>query len=214
MQLQKLREEFVIFYFGRILKSIIFSICWVCFPNIVAELKAQTAIGGPMPDPSAMLDVQGSTGGLLFPRLTSSARNAITAPANGLMIFNTSTGCLEINLGVGGTKNWESLSCTPGLIGSIDCAGAVQAGMLISGTAASGVSVSISYTDGNGYAHSGQAVSSTGVTGLTATLSTANFNTGTGSLIYAISGTPGAAGLANFTLDIGGGTCTLSLNVQ
>ena len=41
-------------------------------------------------DAGAALEVDGTTGGILFPRLTTTERNALT-PVNGLMIYNTTT---------------------------------------------------------------------------------------------------------------------------
>ena len=47
------------------------------------------------PDPSAMLDVKSITKGLLIPSMTTSQRNAIVSPAEGLIIYNITTS--EIN---------------------------------------------------------------------------------------------------------------------
>jgi hypothetical protein len=67
------------------------------------QTQAQTKIGGTgAPDPSAMLEVTGGTGnnkGILPPRLTTAQRNAMTLPATGLMIYNTTTNQLQINTG-------------------------------------------------------------------------------------------------------------------
>ena len=52
-----------------------------------------------------------------------------------------------------------------GSIGSLDCPGAVIIGTLTEGVAAIGVSATVGYTGGNGGTHSGQTVTSTGVTG-------------------------------------------------
>ena len=71
------------------------------------HLSAQTAIGGNTPDPSAMLDVQGASKGVLFPRMTASERNAIVSPATGLMIYNTDINSLEINLGTPASPSWQ-----------------------------------------------------------------------------------------------------------
>jgi uncharacterized protein (TIGR02145 family) len=101
-----------------------------------------------------------------------------------------------------------------GSISSLDCAGATTTGTLTSGQAASGVSASVPSTGGNGGFHSGQTVTSTGVTGLTATLSAGSFVSGAGSLTYAITGTPASAGTASFALNIGGQTCTLDVTVS
>jgi uncharacterized protein (TIGR02145 family) len=79
--------------------------------------------------------------------------------------------------------------------------------------AATGVSSSVPYTGGNGGTHSGQTVTSTGVTGLTATLVSGTFVTGAGSLTYTITGTPATNGTASFALNIGGRTCTLTRTI-
>ncbi|MFN6038155.1 MAG: hypothetical protein ACK452_06790 [Bacteroidota bacterium] len=101
----------------------------------------------------------------------------------------------------------------PGSIGALNCGSSVVTGNLISGQAASNVSVSVPYTGGNGSYHSGQTVSSTGITGLTATLSAGNFANGSGLLVYNITGTPSTNGNASFALNIGGQSCTLSVSV-
>jgi uncharacterized protein (TIGR02145 family) len=100
-----------------------------------------------------------------------------------------------------------------GTIGAINCSSVTNVGTLIQGTAASGVSSSVSYTGGNGGSHSGQIVTSTGVTGLTATLAAGTFANGNGTLEYTISGTPISSGTASFAINIGGQTCTLSISV-
>ncbi|NTV83730.1 MAG: hypothetical protein HGA23_05445, partial [Bacteroidales bacterium] len=46
---------------------------------------------GTLPDNSAMLDIKSSGMGLLLPRLSIDARNAIPSPAAGLLIYNTNT---------------------------------------------------------------------------------------------------------------------------
>ena len=43
------------------------------------------------PDASAMLDVKSTTKGMLVPRMTTTQRDAITTPATGLMVYNTTT---------------------------------------------------------------------------------------------------------------------------
>lgn len=46
-------------------------------------------IGTTTPDPSSKLDVTSTSGGLLIPRMSVAQRNAIAAPANGLLIYQT-----------------------------------------------------------------------------------------------------------------------------
>jgi len=50
---------------------------------------AQVGINTETPDASSALDIQSSTGGILIPRLTETQRDAISAPAAGLMIYQT-----------------------------------------------------------------------------------------------------------------------------
>ena len=102
---------------------------------------------------------------------------------------------------------------TAGSVGALNCGGSTVTGNLISGSSASGVSVSVPYTGGNGGFYVAQSISSTGVTGLTATLSQGLFASGAGNLVYSISGTPSSSGTASFALSIGGQSCTLSINV-
>ena len=107
----------------------------------------------------------------------------------------------------------KTVAVTNPAITSLACGTATKNGTLTGGTAASGVSSVISYTGGDGSAHSGQTVTSTGVTGLTATLAAGNFATGAGSLTYTITGTPSAGGTASFAINIGGKSCTLTRTV-
>ena len=53
------------------------------------------------PDPSAMLDVSSTTKGLLPPRLTSSQRIAMSAPASGLVVYDTDFNSLFVMTGEG-----------------------------------------------------------------------------------------------------------------
>ena len=52
---------------------------------------AQVGIGTFYPDPSSLLELSSNNKGLLVPRMTSSERDSVIAPAVGLFIYNTST---------------------------------------------------------------------------------------------------------------------------
>ena len=129
----------------------------------------------------------------------------------------------SLGLGTGGgvinsqnRSRGQSVRCIKeidGSIGALNCGSSTLTGNLISGTAASGVSVSIPYTGGNGGFYAAQSVSSTGVTGLTASIAQGLFTSSTGSLVYTITGTPSTSGTASFALNIGGQSCTLSITV-
>ena len=64
---------------------------------------------GAMPDPSAILDVNSTVSGLLFPRMTTIERNAITSPANSLLIFNITTECFEAYRT--SSSSWVAFGC-------------------------------------------------------------------------------------------------------
>jgi hypothetical protein len=178
--------------------------------NVLSQGNVGINADNSAPDNSAMLDVKSTTMGLLPPRMTSSQRDAINNPANGLIIFNTTSGCPNYY----SSGNWyEWYGNVVGSIASLDCISATHTGTLSEGTPASGVSSSVPYTQGNGGTHQGQTVSSTGVTGLTAATPAGSFANGAGSLTYTITGTPGSSGPASFALNIGGQSCNLDVTV-
>lgn len=176
-------------------------------------LFSQVGIGTITPNPSAELDVTSTTKGLLPPRMTQAQRNAIVSPAAGLIIWCTdcvAAGELQVFNGTTWTNLFGGIT---GTISTISCGTATNSGTLTPGTAASGVTSAVPYTGGNGGMHSGQIVNSSGVTGLTAMLSSGTFSNGSGSLTYTIMGTPASHGTATFALNIGGQACNLTRTV-
>jgi len=170
---------------------------------------SQVGIGTISPSSSAILDLTASNKALLLTRVASTA--AITAPINGMMIYDISSNCFKAY------SNGAWTECLLGVttvsIATLDCTRATNNGTLTQAIAASGVSSVISYIGGNGLSHTGQIVASTGVTGLTATLSAGTFAIGAGTLTYNITGTPVGSGTASFALNIGGQSCNLTRSV-
>jgi uncharacterized protein (TIGR02145 family) len=109
-----------------------------------------------------------------------------------------------------GALTWTTGGNCQGSISALNCSSATAAGTLTAGTAAGGVSSTIAYTGGNGGAYSAQSIASTGVTGLTATLTGGTLASGAGTVTYTITGTPSASGTASFALSLGGQSCTLT----
>ena len=64
-----------------------------------ANASAQTVVGGETPDTSAVLDLQSTDKGVLFPRMSNAQRDSILLPAEGLLIFNTTRKCVQVNIG-------------------------------------------------------------------------------------------------------------------
>ncbi len=72
---------------------------------VISDDAAATA------DPAAMLDIQSTSKGFLFPRMDMAQRNAITSPPNSMIIFQTdNTPGLYYNIGTPGTPNWEKIT--------------------------------------------------------------------------------------------------------
>jgi len=60
----------------------------------IYSLNAQVGVGTITPDASSILHVDSTTKGLLPPRMTTVQRAAITTPANGLMVYDTTANSL------------------------------------------------------------------------------------------------------------------------
>jgi uncharacterized protein (TIGR02145 family) len=100
-----------------------------------------------------------------------------------------------------------------GALGALNCGGSTTTGNPIIGMLLSNVTASVPYTGGNGGYYAAQTTASTGVTGLTATLSQGVLINGAGSLNFTISGTPASAGNATFAITVGGQSCSFTVNV-
>ena len=69
----------------------------------------QVGIGTIIPDESAALDVSDTERGMLLPRITTVERNSIESPAKGLIIYNLTENCLQINSGNKISPNWACI---------------------------------------------------------------------------------------------------------
>jgi hypothetical protein len=65
---------------------------------------------GLVPDPSAMLDINSTTKGVLVPRMTIAERNGISNPAIGLLVFCTDNNAYFSNKGTPAVPNWVMIS--------------------------------------------------------------------------------------------------------
>jgi hypothetical protein len=83
------------------------ALCVLFFNTFYGQGVVISAAGG-TPDPSSILDVQSTSAGLLLPRLTKTERDAITDPAAGLQIYNTTNDCLQIYTPL---RGWTNIVC-------------------------------------------------------------------------------------------------------
>lgn len=194
------------------MKNYIFSIVLllICFSSF-----AQVGIGTIAPVAGSLLELKATDKALILTRVAGTA--VIASPVDGMIVYDNSLNCFRSRENGVWSSCWNCCATpntTIGTITSLDCAGVVKVGTLTNAIAASTVSADLSYTGGNGGTFPGQTVASTGVAGLTATLLAGNFATGSSTVTYIITGTPAAAGTANFALTIAGQNCTLNLTVQ
>ena len=75
-------------------------------------LSAQVGINVNNPDRSAIIDITSTTKGLLPPRMTTASRDLIATPAKGLMLYNTTTKQLEVNIGSTTVPKWIAAKLT------------------------------------------------------------------------------------------------------
>ena len=189
--------------------------------SVTMAFGQQVGIGTDSPDASAILELDVSDyaannkKGFLPPRMTTAQRDAIASPAEGLTIYNTSVKCIEFHNGSfeSGAPVWISKCEASASVFDLTCGSISHAGTLTQNTAASGVSATLPYVNGNGSSYAQVTASSTGVTGLTATLSAGTFANGSGNLVFNITGTATTSGQANFSVTVNGKTCSFSRTV-
>jgi len=141
---------------------------------------------------------------------TANTANTATTAGNGVPAGGTNG---QVLTNCNGVVTWTNSGYCPGTIASLNCAEFSNVGTLTANLPATWVSCNISYAGGGGGIHNGQTVTSTGVIGLTATLSAGNFANGAGTLTYTITGTPDTSGTTSFALNIGGQSCSLNIIV-
>ena len=184
----------------------------------MASATAQIAINtdGSAADASAILDVSSTTKGMLIPRLTRVQIEALSSPANGLLVFNTDDGKFYIYITAKGV--WREVEYASGTVVAPGSFTMTCSSFVVNGTYASGVALdatnnvtldvdvtatgdwSITTNTVNGYQYDG---------GGTFT------STGTQQVSLTGTGTPTAGETDTFTATAsnGGGTCTFDVTV-
>ena len=97
---------------------------WVVNNSNIHNNGAGVGIGTAAPNASAKVEIASTTQGFLPPRMTTAQRDAILSPAAGLVIFNTSTNCLNFFIGSGWNETCGTLVVGTFPVGTINCAGA------------------------------------------------------------------------------------------
>lgn len=73
-----------------------------------SAVQAQVGIGTNNHNVNAVLELSSTSQGVGFPRLTSTQRDAISQPANGLTFYNTTLDCFQTNTGTPSAVVWSN----------------------------------------------------------------------------------------------------------
>lgn len=82
---------------------LLLSLLTVC----LVSYSQSVGIGTSTPNPSAQVDITSSTKGLLIPRMSTTAINAIPSPAKGLMVYDSVKNQVVINTGSSVAPAWQ-----------------------------------------------------------------------------------------------------------
>ncbi|MGE8556683.1 MAG: hypothetical protein ACN6OB_22400 [Chryseobacterium jejuense] len=192
----------------KIISSFLFSLFFLSL------FYSQVGIGNA--NPRGALDINLDSGnntmGLVLPSNTS-AQNIINplggTVATGTLMYDLSEDCVKVHRSTG----WSGcLSEQPQQAAlSIDCSGSLS-GTFTASAFSTGSKI-INYTDGNGAQYPAISISSTGITGLTASAPAGTLSDGSGSITLSIKGVPNGTGFANFNIQIGGKSCSFVVNI-
>ena len=185
---------------------------------------AQIAINtdGSNPDGSAILDVKSTDKGLLIPRMTQTQIEAITNPADGLLVYNTDDGKMYIY--VLAVNSWKEVQYGSGEI-NLPASYTISSGGSCANTTVNGTYHQAVALDSSNTVTLDATVTLTGSWNITTdTVNGYSFNgsgnfttTGTVQVTLYGTGTPVNGQTDNFTATAnggGGGTCTFSVTVQ
>ncbi len=170
------------------------------------------AIGSATVDTNAILDLTSTSKGLLLPRLTPVEREAIVAPTNGMLIYNTVESCINIyNVAAG---KWKSI-CGVDANGSAqftsDCSSLTPSGVYSTGVALVGsqnfLTLTVNVTELGTY----QIVTDSG--GMLFSAAGEFTTLGTHDIILEGQGYPLVTGNNFLSLNINDSFCTVVINV-
>ena len=191
-------------------KNLFLSICFIVVSAIsfAQEQKATKLHVGTTTatsDASAALDVTSTTKGFLPPRMTTTERDNINSAAKGLMVYNTTLNCLQVNTGTPATPVWTCLSGTAATDPSTNGTGVVSAyacntasaGTMTAGTMVSGVTQTITAT----VTTAGTYSISTTENGVTFAATGTFAGTGAQTIVLNATDTPTAVGTNAFALN-------------
>ena len=89
------------------------------FPILISYSQVAINTTGNPPANSAMLDISSSSRGLLMPRMTQSQIESMKDPADGLLVYCTTTGKVYLFIGTSGL--WKEMDFGTGVLSPWEC---------------------------------------------------------------------------------------------
>ncbi|MDD7887461.1 fibrinogen-like YCDxxxxGGGW domain-containing protein [Flavivirga sp. 57AJ16] len=168
----------------------------------------QVGVGTTNPDPSSILDVTSTNQGLLVPRMTQSQRDAITTPAEGLLIYNLDSNCFQYHNGttwsdcLGESQQANKLNCN-----SINANGNYAVGETL--TSANTITIDVLVNSYDTYT-----ISTNTVNGYSFSTSGTFSSLGVHTITLTGSGIPIAEQTDTFTIDFSGNGSTCNVDIR
>ena len=174
----------------------------LCTGTASAQTIRNLGIGTASPDTTAILDIVSTSKGILLPRMTTDQRDAIVAPANALLIYNTDQQCYNFYDSV--ANQWQGMGCTGNAgigIADPDCGTAVISGasFQVGKVVTNVLTIDVNVTQAGPWSYSQS------VNGITFSGSGIFADTGTLTLTLTAAGTPQTAGTSFATISINKG---------
>ncbi|UOE37288.1 hypothetical protein [Chryseobacterium oryzae] len=81
--------------------------------DFVITNTGQIGVKNIAPDASSYLDIQANNKGFMPPSLTTTERGNISQPETGLMIYNSTESCIQVNVGTKSSPSWQCVTQVP-----------------------------------------------------------------------------------------------------
>ena len=202
------------------MKKILFSI--LVLAGITATAQVKVGTNPTTIDNASMLELEGTTKGFLPTRMTTAQRDAIASPPKGLVLYNTTLDCLQINKGTAPSPTWECIGASAAPTATADCNASGFNGTYVSGTALSGQTYTVTVVNSSlspvSIAMQSSDLVLSGVLGVAVgTVSPATLNVpagGSGIVTYNLTGNPTSCGTLTGVWTKISLTCTKTVGVS